>query len=230
MMPVDREELEVLAGEYVLGTLDAAEAAEVERALSSHAALRDAVDFWQDRLHPLSALAAPVAPNPATWDAIRARLKPIGGGVAAPPRLVASLALWRGLAAAAVLVAIALGAYILATPRAPNALAMALLRAPHENGASWVAVVNRGRLELRATAAPKLASDRAYELWAIAPGTAAPEPVGIVRANGTLSVPRAPRAVRNGATLAISIEPGGGSPTGKPTGPVVFTGSLESEL
>jgi anti-sigma-K factor RskA len=29
-----------------------------------------------------------------------------------------------------------------------------------------------------------------------------------------------------GATLAISVEPIGGSPTGQPTGPVILTGKL----
>jgi anti-sigma-K factor RskA len=33
--------------------------------------------------------------------------------------------------------------------------------------------------------------------------------------------------LQQGATIAISVEPPGGSPTGKPTGPVVASGSLE---
>jgi anti-sigma-K factor RskA len=32
--------------------------------------------------------------------------------------------------------------------------------------------------------------------------------------------------MRNGATIAISVEPRGGSPTGAPTGPVIASGAL----
>jgi len=32
--------------------------------------------------------------------------------------------------------------------------------------------------------------------------------------------------LQQGATIAVSIEPRGGSPTGKPTGPVVASGAL----
>ena len=31
----------------------------------------------------------------------------------------------------------------------------------------------------------------------------------------------------NIASLAVSVEPPGGSPTGKPTGPVLYSGSVE---
>jgi anti-sigma-K factor RskA len=37
-----------------------------------------------------------------------------------------------------------------------------------------------------------------------------------------------PSDLRNGATLAISIEPTGGSPTQQPTGPIVYVGSVET--
>jgi anti-sigma-K factor RskA len=34
------------------------------------------------------------------------------------------------------------------------------------------------------------------------------------------------RLLENGATIAISVEPRGGSPTGIPTGPVIASGAL----
>ena len=34
------------------------------------------------------------------------------------------------------------------------------------------------------------------------------------------------KLLQQGATIAISVEPPGGSPTGAPTGPVVASGSL----
>jgi anti-sigma-K factor RskA len=42
-----------------------------------------------------------------------------------------------------------------------------------------------------------------------------------------LTVPSAQAGrLKPGATLAVSVEPVGGSPTGQPTGPVILTGKL----
>ena len=46
MIPDNSEDLRVLAGEYVLGLLDAHEADEVAAALAVNAELRRAVVFW----------------------------------------------------------------------------------------------------------------------------------------------------------------------------------------
>ena len=49
MIPENRDELHT-AGEYVLGVLDTAEAGEIETAIVTNAALRDAVAFWEETL------------------------------------------------------------------------------------------------------------------------------------------------------------------------------------
>ena len=55
MIPADPAERDALAAEYVLGTLDAQAAREVERALDTDAPLREAVAAWEARLAPLTA-------------------------------------------------------------------------------------------------------------------------------------------------------------------------------
>jgi len=75
MIPDNSEELCVLAGEYVLGLLDAHEADEVAAALAVNAELRRAVVFWEGRLHPLSSLAISAEPPSGTWQAIEARIR-----------------------------------------------------------------------------------------------------------------------------------------------------------
>ena len=75
MIPDNSEELSVLAGEYVLGVLDAHESGEVAAALAINAELRHAVAFWEERFHPLSSLAASPEPPPDTWQAIEARIR-----------------------------------------------------------------------------------------------------------------------------------------------------------
>lgn len=58
MIPANSEELHALSSEYVLGALDAEPAGEITAALATNTELRRAGAFWQERLHPLSDLAA----------------------------------------------------------------------------------------------------------------------------------------------------------------------------
>jgi anti-sigma-K factor RskA len=70
-----------------------------------------------------------------------------------------------------------------------------------------------------ADAAP---AGKSYELWAVQPGQN-PKSLGVVeqaRYTRPLAVPT------KDLVLAVSLEPRGGSPTGAPTGPVVFSGPL----
>ena len=70
---------------------------------------------------------------------------------------------------------------------------------------------------------------RSAQLWLVT-GKGAPAPIGILRpsADGMSAELLASKAIPAGSVLAISIEPVGGSTTGKPTGPVVASGTLTS--
>jgi anti-sigma-K factor RskA len=77
---------------------------------------------------------------------------------------------------------------------------------------------------------PVLTVQQAYELWLLPPGEAAPMSMGLLSdsAPTQLVLPASVDALlQPGLTLAVSIEPAGGSPIGTPTGPVVFTGSVK---
>jgi anti-sigma-K factor RskA len=69
-----------------------------------------------------------------------------------------------------------------------------------------------------------------FELWMIEgknrPGSMGVIPSGVI-AHIAVS-PDARKKLAQGAVLAVSVEPPGGSPTGQPTGPVVATGDLKS--
>ncbi|MBH0239408.1 anti-sigma factor [Methylobrevis albus] len=68
------DERDLLAGEYVLGTLQGDVRAAVRRAMSIDPALKAAVAAWEARLAPLADLVPPVAPSPAVWAGIRRAL------------------------------------------------------------------------------------------------------------------------------------------------------------
>jgi len=70
--PGGPEALDALAGEYVLGTLSAAHRREVAQRLPGDAALREAVQRWQERLLPLAALAGAAEPSAQLWQRIEA--------------------------------------------------------------------------------------------------------------------------------------------------------------
>ena len=226
MIPEDPDELNILAGEYVLGVLEPEAARDVEAALATDARLRSAVAFWEEHLAGLSALAAPADPPVETWSAIAAR---IGAPSArATPRLWNSLALWRWSTAVAGAIAASLALYIRVEPPtlSPAPTFVAVLHAPQQDQVAWVATAGRNGLLIHAVAGGAVPSDRAFELWAIAPGATRPQALGVIPPDGRLTLGALPAAIRNGGTLAISIEPVGGSPTGQPTGPVVFAGAL----
>ena len=226
MIPDNSEELSVLAGEYVLGVLDAHESGEVAAALAINAELRRAVAFWDERFHPLSSLAASPEPPPDTWQAIEARIRTKTAKPVAKS-FWTNLALWRWSTAGFAAAAAALALWIAVTP-VPGPSLVAILHPPQQDQASWIATAGRSGLVLRAVTTATPPSDRAFELWAIAPGATQPRSLGVISPNGELKLSRLPADLRDGATLAISIEPIGGSPTQLPSGPVVYIGSVKA--
>lgn len=104
---------DILAGEYVLGVLDAAQRRDAEQRMTQDAGFARLVQDWEIRLAPLTADIAPVEPGAQVWPRIRTQLgfSPVQGG-ADRPGLWQSAGFWRGaalLATAAAIAAIALG-------------------------------------------------------------------------------------------------------------------------
>jgi anti-sigma-K factor RskA len=139
-----------------------------------------------------------------------------------------SLAFWRGLAGAAAAVAAALVIYIAIGPgpaRAPTVLAVL---ADSTGTPAFIATRDGRTAEIAVDPVrpQDLAAQKSFELWAIAGGP--PKPLGLVSATPgkPLLVPASAAAA--GTVLAVSLEPEGGSPTGLPTGPVLFQGKVLS--
>ena len=237
-MDYSRPELaDRLAAAYVLGTLRGQARRRFEALLPAHPTLRAAVRAWQDRLMPMTAGLEPVAPSPQVWQRIQAR---IGGASAAPAptpaaRWWAQLAFWRGFAALASVATVSL-AVLLANPTPALPPIIVVMNATAAPGAAAGAVTpasfvvslsgDRRTAVARPLVNVTLEPDRVLELWAAA-GSNPPRSLGLISASGATVVGRTtlPPGTDH---LAVSLEPPGGSPTGAPTGPVLYVGKLTS--
>ena len=231
---------DTLAASYVTGTLRAAARRRFETLLPSHPALRAAVTDWQARLMPLTAVVGPVAPSPQVWSAIERRLWPAAAAAAAvaPTAAVSwwrGLGFWRAASGLATVAAVGLSVLLL-NPAAQAPPVVVVLQGTEAGGpmlTSFVASVSAdGRaLVARPVQPVALAADRVLELWAVPP-QGAPRSLGLISAAGVTVIRREKLSLalldgRNTAAFAVSVEPPGGSPTGTPTGPVVFAGKLQ---
>jgi anti-sigma-K factor RskA len=193
------------AAEYVLGVLDAEQRREVERRLPHEPALANEVAFWEERLGGLADAVTPVAPPAHAWSRIEAELGAPSGG--RPPSV------WHvGL-----------------VPSARQPL-MATL-AGSAGQPNFVASVTASGNSLVVVPAALLTNDpRSIELWLIPRGAnQRPHSLGLVQPGQPIRLTIPPDLVgRIGpdATLAVSLEPPGGAPTGQPTGPVIASGKL----
>jgi len=240
-LPDDMTPETMLAMDFALGALDGPEMRAVELRLRRDPALAAEVARWQADLAPLAAAIPAVAPPPAVWDAIERELfrGAVPAAMPAARTVPAALRWWRALAlGASAVAAIALG--LLATR--PPARTVVIAAAPAgtmlatslaaTQGAKAVLITAtydpaRGTVVLTPTA-QDASRGLTPELWLIV-GKAKPRSLGVIdlKAARAQVVPRALRAqLTGGATLAISLEPAGGSPTGQPTGPVIAAGTL----
>ena len=235
-MDYSRPELaDRLAAEYASGLLRGPARRRFEALLPAHPALRRAVRDWQDRLMPLTADVAPQQPSAAVWKRIETTLH---GGAPATPEARAGwwrqLAFWRTFSAIGLVATLSL-AMLVATPGpvappivvvlsaaepAPGAAAGAVVPA------SFVASISAdGRaMVTKPLVNVRLQADRSLELWSLPP-EGAPRSLGLIAADKATVVQRG-KVLDGTAAFAVTLEAAGGSPDGKPHGPILYVGKL----
>jgi anti-sigma-K factor RskA len=228
MIPDDPSERDALAGEYVLGVLDTASHAALEAALAHDPDLRQRVDAWQTRLQPLADTVPPAEPPADLWARIEAALPKQSADIVplqSKPGLWQNAGFWRFSTGGMAVLAAGLAAMMWLHSPAPRYIAV--LTAPQNLEASFL-VESRPRAGLVLTSLTHAnpASGRAFELWAMPPGATKPISLGVIPHNGRLALDPARVQANPGTALLISLEPEGGSPTGQPTGPVIYQGQL----
>jgi anti-sigma-K factor RskA len=248
--------ISVFAGEVVLGTSNRTERSIVEERLSGDPVYQAEVKAWERRLAPLGAVVAPARPSADLWSRIVADTLALAPdpaeaqpseSAAAPVIQIDSetaqaarnrilerrIARWRlatlgALAIAASVVGVAIiRPGLIPTIAPPGDRYIGVVNAAGEMPPLIVSVdVARGELSVRPLALPREAG-KDLELWAI-PDGAPPVSLGLVGAGGPRPIPvKVQQAITpKGLTIAVSVEPSGGSPTGQPTGSVILTGKL----
>ncbi|KKB84928.1 hypothetical protein VW29_08910 [Devosia limi DSM 17137] len=226
-----------LAGQYVLGLLDGSELAAFERAMADDAELAKAVDRLQAHLQALDDTATPQAVSPGLWAGIEQRLD-------APPAYVnirqqrkpglsrVGRGNWMAMAASVV---VALGVGYLAGSfgtgqRQPVMIAVLLNQSDAMPGAIVEAFADDSvrLLPLEQFSVPE---GQVLQVWTL------PDPATGPVSLGTFTDPRAIRlagpdlpAPQSGQLYEITLEPAPGSPTGKPTGPILVKGFAKAPL
>jgi len=228
-----RDEDELLAAELAFGLLDTGERHAAESRLADDAAFAAAHRRWESHAAAM-ATGCDEAPRPSIWSGIEARLPANDAAPAArSPVRWWQASTFAAVAAAVVLAVIGMQRGPLPAPAPvvaqaqPVAPLVAVLTGAPDKGVMTVSYdPASGRLTAASTGVD--VSGHSAELWVI-PAGQSPRSLGVVAADApgwTRAPDKAATALAPGATLAISVEPIGGSPTGAPTGPVILTGKI----
>lgn len=240
MTAPEREEWDAVAAEYVLGVLTRAEATAVERRLAMDPGLARLVDAWSERLIGLADVPDALPRSAALWERIEHGLEPRKAATQVrrqrPPRqrlfagledrLWSSLRFWRFGAAAGALATLVMAVVTALTPAAgPRPTVVTVLQA--EDGApAWIVQAYAdATLQVTPLRPITVPADRVLELWSLRDRQTGPVSLGPLPAAGItgLSIGHRPQPA-SGDLFEITLEGADGSPTGRPTGPVLGKG------
>jgi anti-sigma-K factor RskA len=226
------DDIDDFAAEYVLGTLDDAERRDVAARRVTDATLNEAIIAWETRLGPLAETIPSVAAPDGAFDLIQRRLTAPAGANDNVVDLRRRLGRWRfaAISTGALAACLAIGIAVWPMLRPPAGSFVAVLQKDAASPAFLISVNMDTRvLTVRPVAAPP-EPGRSYELWLVNAKLGGPRSLGVIddRATSIRQASTYDRATVEDATYAVSLEPAGGSPTGAPTGPVLFTGKLIS--
>ena len=224
------DDADLSAAEYVLGVLPPEQARAMEALALADPAVAGSIAAWQVRLAPLADTVLPVPPPAELWQRLalatgleRARSQR-GRQRSGGEQLWASVRLWRFASVFATVVAAGLAFIALRPLPLPLPGYLAALSPAGAAGATFlVRVAADGTAVVVAAVAPNTPSGRSLELWALDVGATLPVSLGVLPGDGRARLRIPPRA---GTQLLVSQEPEGGSPTGQPTGPVVYQGAI----
>ena len=235
-----KDDWQALAAEYSLGLAAGEDRSRAEQMLAD-ADFTAEVARWRGRLAPLSNEVGAQSPPEGVWNRIAQRIDTPGERQPNVVVLRRRVTAWKAATAGMTALAASLALVLLVQPRAsappvptvqlqPASAPMVAMLGGDGKDMKVVATWNPDGRQLVLAVAGEMPADpdHAHELWVIPAG-------GTPRSLGTMQSARQTHMrladaladlLQKGATIAISVEPPGGSPTGAPTGPVVASGAL----
>jgi anti-sigma-K factor RskA len=247
-------DMDRMAAEFVMGLTEGDEAERAERLVANDSRFAAAVERWRRRFADLDATAPSRPASAALWNRIEEALDagPIVSQKDAPiprtdmrpvlvnrrntaPRptpLRQSLPFWRAVGlvgiAASLLLAVAVAVMAAHAARTPALVAVLLTDA--NRPAAIVNTFRNGRVELVSLDSIDVPAGRVLEVWTLWDKAVGPRSVGLLERARSTSLdlrdfPRGPNQL-----FEITLEPAGGSPTGRPTGPILMKGTTSTAL
>jgi len=224
----ERED-DLAAGEYVLGLLEGTALADFERRLAGDRALAAKVARWREHFAALDLTAAPVRASAGLWEKIEASLGRRGVADASPgfaARLWSSLGFWRGTsfagAAASLALAVALG--LMAGRATPRPIVIAVMQTGEASPGAIVQAFADGSLTIVPLKDFDIPPGLVMQLWTLWDKQKGPVSVGLIDRPQSARFERADLPRQTDQIYEITLEQAGGSPTGRPTGPVLVKG------
>lgn len=237
------QERDALAGEYVLGLVEGADRNALEERIEREPALAAAVESWRAHLAAIDATARPIPPSPGLWPRIESKIAAVlpaaergrGKAVKAGSMLADwwnSLLVWRGAALAgalaALLLAIGLNGALDRAKRQP--VMVAVLLTETSVAAAVVNTFADGRVEMVPLQNIAVPEGKALEIWTLWDRAVGPRSVGLIDRARTTPLRLDQMPLGKDQLFEITIEPATGSPTGRPTGPIVAKGTTSQAL
>ncbi len=224
---------DALSAEYVLGTLRGQARVRFERYLSEDDQLIEQVNLWEGLLEGFSSRVRPVTAPPSVWRQIEHRLGFTSSRfkAAVPVAPVPGLRWWRGGWLGFGIVAMLALAVMFRPDGIVDGFNPDIQIALQNKQARTVwkirADTQSDTLVVSAVRPIRLPEGRSLELWLLPKSGGPPISLGLMPTRmDNKYVATAKAALAEAAAFAVSLEPHGGSPTGAPTGPVLYVSEV----
>lgn len=214
----NRELTEQLARRYVIGLMRGAARMRFRSLIQRNREISRQVIYWEGQFNQLTDRIQTVTPPARLWTSIYRRL------FNPSPR---RLDVWHWLGALGSAAALVLAIFLMQqTAPMPDGTSdrVAVIKNQQQK-TLWVLNVSKNAIKAIPQKTIEQYSDRDYQLWMLPTDGSNPVSLGLLPERDGAIVLTPPDAFQLAkvAGLAVSLEPAGGSTTGLPTGPVLYT-------
>lgn len=219
---------DMLSAEYVLGTLKGAARRRFEQLLRQRANFAQTFNWWEAHVHLLADTVPAAKPPQHVWKNIETQLF--------KRKASQHAGWWKSWAFVSTALAASLA--VLLVTQAPQPVvdttpaAVALLQSEKSEAGWLLNETKKSATNIVINAIPlaslEIKPDNAFELWLLPADKSKPISLGLLpqKGNSVFKVPVNVIPLMATGLLAVSLEPVGGSPTGQPTGAVLYQGRM----